>query len=236
MDARDLMMHEGDVITSDHRTRVAAAKRERMRARLMEAALLIFGQADASLAVVDEVIRRADVSRGTFYNYFQNPDELLKAVAFETGAELMQAVAPIVESHDDPAERVAAGVKSWMSLVSQYPHLAGFFRRAGLYILESDRVRADLPRDLVLGMKSGQFSIKELELGFVLVAGTVLAAINTLAVGPPPADFGSKLAERILMSLGVDAGDARRISRLKLGRPELQPGSLIARSSGAIPG
>lgn len=205
-------------------------RRERMRERLLEAALLVFGSEGADAGVIDEVIRQAGVSRGTFYNYFRNSDDLLKAVADEAGTELMAVTTPIVVSRDDPAERIATGVRSWISLVEQFPQLGPFFRRAGLYILANDRVRSDLPRDLVLGMKSGRFTIRELELGFVLVAGTVLAAINTMAVGPAPRNYGKKLAERVLMSLGVQPDEAFSISRGRIAKPSLPPDSLIVRA------
>jgi AcrR family transcriptional regulator len=201
-----------------------------MRSRLLEAALSVFGEPDEVSAVVEEVIRRAEVSRGTFYNYFDNAEALLKTLANQVGTELMTAVAPIVEARDDAAERVSAGVRSWISLIEQYPHLAAFFRRAGLYILTAEQVRTDLPRDLVLGMQSKRFTIEELELGFVLVAGTVLAAINTLAIGQAPGSYGSKLAERILLSLGVELPEARSISRVRIAKSLLPPESLIASS------
>lgn len=197
----------------------------------MEAALTVFGTEGAETGMIDDVIRQAEVSRGTFYNYFKNTDDLIRAVADEAGTELMQAVAPIVEAHADPAERMAAGVRSWISLIEQYPVLANFFRRAGLYILENEQLRADMPRDLIAGMKSGRFSLDELELGFVLVAGTVLAAINTLAMGGSPKDYASKLAERILLSLGVETTEARKISRIRIAPPALPATSLIARSN-----
>ncbi|MCL6740618.1 TetR/AcrR family transcriptional regulator [Sphingomonas sp. RB56-2] len=227
------LVHIAGMASSNHRARVAALRRERMRLRLLEAALSVFGQAADEPGVVDEVISRAKVSRGTFYNYFDNADGLLRAVADAVGTELMQAVAPIVEARDDPAERMGAGVRSWISLVERHPGLAYFFRRAGLYILSNEQVRTDMPRDLVAGMKSRRFTIDELELGFVLVAGTVLAAINTMATGKVPRTYGSKLAERILMSLGVEGSEARAISRARIAAPALSPDSLIVRSIGA---
>lgn len=223
----------GHVLTMDpvnHRVRVAALRRERMHSRLLEAGLSVLGQANDEAAVIDEVIRRADVSRGTFYNYFENADHLLRSIADETGTELMAVTTPIVLSRDDPAERISTGIRSWISLVGQHPHLAPFFRRAGLHILANERVRTDLPRDLILGMKTRRFTISDLELGFVLVAGTVLAAINTMAVGPAPRTYGSKLAERVLMSLGIEGSEARLISRAKITRAKLMQESLIVRS------
>lgn len=225
------MIHKVEMSGIDHRTRVAADRRERMRARLMEAALLVFGSDGADAGVIDDVIRQANVSRGTFYNYFKNSDDLLRAVAMQAGDDLMAAAMILVERQQDPAKRVAVGVRSWISLVQQFPQLAAFFRRAGLYILESKGVRTELPRDLVNGMASGRFSVKELELGFVLVAGTVLAAINTLAIGNIPRTFGGKLAQRILMSLGIDEAEARSITRKRMANPRLSQESLILRAT-----
>lgn len=202
-----------------------------MRERLMVAAVQVFGDPDSEPAVIDHVIRQAGVSRGSFYNYFKNSEELLRTVAVQTGNELMQAVAPVVESREDPVERVSAGVRSWMVLLNDYPHMPPFFRRAGLYLLEENtQIRRDMPRDVMAGMQSGQFTVAEIELGFVLVAGTVLAAINTLALGARPVDYGNKLAQHILMSLGVEAAEAERVSRLPLPEPKLSPIALIVRS------
>jgi AcrR family transcriptional regulator len=201
-----------------------------MRSRLLEAGLSVLGQTKDEAAVIDEVIRRAHVSRGTFYNYFENADHLLRSIADEAGTELMAVTTPIVLSRDDPAERISTGIRLWILLVGQHPHLAPFFRHAGLHVLANDRVRTDLPRDLVLGMQSRRFTIQDLELGFVLVAGTVLAAINTMAVGPAPRTYGSKLAERVLMSLGIEASEAKSISRATIMSPKLPQESLIVRS------
>jgi hypothetical protein len=79
-------------------------------------------------------------------------------------------------------------------------------------------------------MKSKRFTIQDLELGFVLVAGTVLAAINTMAVGQAPRTYGSKLAERVLMSLGIEASEAKSISSATIAKPKLPQESLIVRS------
>ena len=55
----------------DHRVRMAAKRRERTRAKLMEAALLVFGERGAEAIVIDEVTQLAKVARGTLYNYFR---------------------------------------------------------------------------------------------------------------------------------------------------------------------
>jgi AcrR family transcriptional regulator len=202
-----------------------------MRARLLEAAMVVLGQRGVEASVIDDIAALAAVSRGTFYNYFRSNEELLQSLAIETGNEMMRAVAPVVESRPDPAWRVSAGVRGWLTLTGENPHLAAFFRRAGLYILEQDSlVRVDMPRDLALGMGSGRFTIDKLELGFDIVGGTVLSAINTIANGVAPPNHGSAVAQRILMGLGVPAGEAEAIACLDIEKATLSDNSLIIRS------
>src|SRR3546814_4224834 len=61
----------------DFRIRVAADRRERMRARLLDAVLDLYqpGRGGAHL-VIDDVIQTAGVSRGTFYRSEEHTSEL----------------------------------------------------------------------------------------------------------------------------------------------------------------
>lgn len=210
------------------RQRAAADRRSRMRARLMESALVVFGQRGVEASVIDDITAVAGVSRGTFYNYFQSNEDALRSVAIAAANEMMEGVASVVLQFDDGARRTSAGVRSWIRLVAEHPQLAAFFRRAGLYVLEQNtRVRVDMPRDLLLGMQSGQFTIAEIELGFVIVGGTVLAAINSIVLGDAPDNYDQIVSERILMALGVAADDAREIATLPLDRAQLPPDGMI---------
>jgi hypothetical protein len=91
-------------------------------------------------------------------------------------------------------------------------------------------VRVDMPRDLIAGMASGRFTIARLELGFDIVAGTVLSAINTAAVTNPGSDYGCDVAGRVLMALGVEHDEAQSIARLEIEDALLPETSLIVRS------
>lgn len=206
-----------------------------MRARLTVAAMVVFSERGVEASVIDDITTLAGVSRGTFYNYFQSNEEVLRAVAIAMGEELMQIVIPLVEAQDDPAERVATGVRSWLRLIGDNPQLARFFRRAGLYVLEADtQIRRDLPRDLIAGMQAGRFTIDKLELGFVLVSGTVLATINTLVQGPLFPNMEDEVAERILLSLGVDAEESRRIAHMPLARLTFGPDTLTMQAQALV--
>lgn len=197
----------------------------------MAAALQVLGQRGVEASIIDEITTLAATSRGTFYNYFRSNEDLLRCVAIEAGNDMMKAVAPIVESRDDPAWRVAAGVRGWLAIIADNPHLAAFFQRAGLYVLEQNTmVRVDLPRDMIAGLESGRFNFESLELGFDIVAGTVLSAINTVATGNGGERHAAMVAERILMALGVDPVEARAITGEDIARAELPPDAVARRA------
>ena len=71
---------------------MAAERRARMRRKLVESALLVFAEKGVDASVIDDVIAAADVSRGTFYNYFRTNGELLAAAIEELGNELVEHI------------------------------------------------------------------------------------------------------------------------------------------------
>ena len=146
--------------TLDHRTRVAAEKRERMRMRLIESALHVFAHKGADAAVIEDVIAMAEVSRGTFYNYFRTNEELLAAVVKELGNELLAQVETVVIHCKDPAERLATAVRMALHTMQAHPLLAQFVARSGLVMATHNSLALDyLPRDIQDAMDSGRFHL-----------------------------------------------------------------------------
>ena len=108
---------------NDHRTRVGQERRERMRERLIEAATLVFAELGPEAAQIDHVIRQADVSRGTFYNYFRSTDELLHAAQNALSAEMVALVSAASDRSAPPPERLARDIKAFMDLALRHPLL-----------------------------------------------------------------------------------------------------------------
>src|SRR3546814_17148478 len=79
----------------DFRIRVAADRRERMRARLLDAVLDLYqpGRGGPHL-VIEDVIQTAGVFRGTFYKYFESLEDAV----------------------NEPGERMATGTLAAFSL------------------------------------------------------------------------------------------------------------------------
>ena len=62
--------------------RAAAAENRKAltRERLLDAAVKVIGEKGPDASSVEDFVAAADVSRGTFYNYFPTMEDLLRAV------------------------------------------------------------------------------------------------------------------------------------------------------------
>ena len=110
----------------DHRSAVASQRRGKMRARLIEAALLVVAAKGLDAAMIDDVAATAGVSRGSFYNHFFTLQELLLAANRELADELVGFVLAEVADLQDPAEVVAHGTLMFLQLAQaqlQWPVL-----------------------------------------------------------------------------------------------------------------
>jgi AcrR family transcriptional regulator len=216
----------------DHRTRVAAARRARMRARLLDGALALVAERGVAAASIDEIISAARVSRGTFYKYFDAPDTLLRELALELTNDILRAVHPLVLKHDDPAARIATGLRLVVRLAYSRPAVGSFFLRLGWPDIDRRHVLFDfVQRDLAAGIQKGRFTAMPLLLALNIVAGTALGAIHALLCKVSAQDMAEQAAASALRALGIEAEQAARLVALPL--PQFLPrdGSLVARAA-----
>lgn len=218
-------------IAPDHRTRVAAEKRERMHRRLVESAMLVFAEKGVDASVIDDVLVAAEVSRGTFYHYFRTNAELLAATSEAIDNELLTAIEARVGALADPAERIACGIRLYFHTARRYPLLARFLSRAGFDVNSPrNRFYAYLPRHVQEGMQSGQFCAMQAEVALDLIAGTCLLALFRLSAGTSATDYPEQVVAAILRGLGVQATHLARLLAIPLQPLLLPPDALLERS------
>lgn len=216
---------------SDHRTRVAAERRERMRRRLIESAMIVFADKGVGASVIPDVVASAEVSQGSFYNYFRTNDDLLAAVSNELSDEMVQLIEPVVGGIADPAERVATGIRCYLHLARGHRLLARFLAAAGLRLVtHHSAVFRYLPDDLEEGRKRGDFADVPFDVVLDLIAGGGLVALDRMARGRTPKDYPDKVAAAVLRTLGMSVAAAERAASAPL--PKLVPDSdsLLARA------
>jgi AcrR family transcriptional regulator len=216
---------------NDHRPRVAAERRERMRKRLIESAMIVFADKGVGASVIPDVVAAAEVSQGSFYNYFRTNEELLVAVGDELSGEMVLLIEPVVGDIADPAVRVATAVRCYLHLARSHPLLARFLAAAGLRMLvQHDATFRYLPADLEEGQKQGVFADVPLDIVLNLVAGAGIAALDRMARGRTPKAYPDQIVAGMMRMLGLSVADAARVTAGPLPKLTFGADSLLARA------
>jgi AcrR family transcriptional regulator len=207
----------------DHRPRVAAERRERMRLRLLSTAVRIGAQKGPAAITIDDVVVGAEVARGSFYKYFPSTDVLIREVATQIANELIQMAEPVVLGLEDPAERVACGIRLVSRTAIDHPAVAAFIVRLGWPDVRGPDILLDyLRRDLSLGIRQRRFARMPIALALNIVAGSVIGAAHCMLAPDCERDFAEQTAAAALRGLGIDANEAKSISTRRL-RPVEHP-------------
>jgi AcrR family transcriptional regulator len=98
----------------------------RTRAKLLDAAMTVLAEKGYHSARVDDIVKAAEVSHGTFYLYFANKQELLVALAEDCATEMTGVVAGLGEVAPGAAGR--AELRTWLA------DFVATYRRFGVVI------------------------------------------------------------------------------------------------------
>ena len=199
------------------RAQVGEQRRARMRARLLEAAARVIADRGSARATVDDFIREAGVSRGTFYNHFTTREDLLQALWASVGHDPFSGIHDACAKLADPAERLCAVTRLVLAEARAKPTFGW------LIIAMSGDERAlndDLlsyPRpDLLAGMHCGRFRYDDLASVCDLVVGTVRTGLRALLSERRPPHYAEAICKLILLAVGLSLPEAHRISHMPL--------------------
>ena len=201
----------------------ASAQAQRTRARIQEAARRVFGRKGMGVTIND-VVEAAGISRPSFYNYYSDVEQLLESVTEDMVGQLNGQIDASFRAIDDPAARIALGIRQYCRRAHEDPDWANFLLHFGLQhpsIIEV--TRRSLLRDIQLGVQAGRFTVDADQVNgvFGLIVGGTLAAIMMIRRGiDGHVVIGQQTAQAALRALGVRARDAQALSRMPL--PELQ--------------
>lgn len=215
----------------DHRTRVAASRREKTRTRLIESAILVFAEKGVDSPVIDDVIEAAGVARGTFYNYFQSNRELLVAVNEQLANELITLVEQKITNIPDPAERIATGIGLFVEIARQNPLLARFIAQIGFDVAgPNSQIYSYLPGHLQDGIDSGCFMDIPLDVALDFMTGTMLFTMFRSGHDQLRDDHGPAMVATLLRGLGVDPARAKALAAQPLPPMDISAACLMTRS------
>jgi AcrR family transcriptional regulator len=97
------------------------------RARLLEAVGRAVAERGYAGATIDDVVRRAGVSKKTFYDHFSDKEECFLAAYEAASEELLLRVVEARGRHDHWEERTRAGIVAYLRWLAADPALARVF-------------------------------------------------------------------------------------------------------------
>jgi AcrR family transcriptional regulator len=189
-------------------------KREQTRGRLLHAAKHVMAKTGVEGATIAEIAAAAEVSPGTFYNYFQTREEILDAVAASFVDEFRQVMDAIQRAVDDPAERIAIAIRLFLVRVRDDRLWGWFMARyaASLPILRDQTREIIRERIIADGLRRRRFRLPSTRAIGDLIAGTSVTALRSILEGRAPLEIATEVAELVLRGLGVPLRDAHRVA------------------------
>ena len=194
-------------------------RRSETRQSLVRAARAILAESGDTGTSVRTIAERADVGVGSFYNHFTCKPDLFDAAVTDALEEYSRAVDERLCGLDDPAERLAGGVRFSARLAGAHPEIMRILRHSGLgRIYASHGLASGARRDVQQGITSGRFTAADPVVALVALNGSLLALLE-LWFTRPEVDSGQasdSIAEMLLCTLGLTVDEARGIARRPL--------------------
>ncbi|WP_280476648.1 TetR/AcrR family transcriptional regulator [Nocardia farcinica] len=127
-----------------------SVRRKRTRAALIEAAREAFEEVGLNEARVADITRRAEVSYGSFYTYFESKEEIFREVVKQVTGEMFEASAVGDTSGSTPRERLEAANRRYLQAYARNARIMGLIEEVAPYDSYSNELLKGI-RNLFLG-------------------------------------------------------------------------------------
>lgn len=188
--------------------------------RIHQAALRLFAEKGATQLNVSDLAQEAGVARGTIYNNVENMEQLFQQVACQLSKEMHQRVSNSFADVEDPAERLANGIRFFVRRTHEEPHWGAFLSRFALSDASlREMFYSQATADVLKGLSTGRYRFPQSHLVSVisLIASSTLGSMLLVLEGIRTwRDAGSETAELTLRALGLPEEEARRLATLEL--------------------
>lgn len=176
----------------------------------------LFAEKGATRLPVSELAAAAGVARGTLYNHGTGGVALFEEVAEQLVAEMSERMALLFVVVDDPAERMAIGVRHYVRRAHEEPVWGRFVTRFAYGSAPLQRMWSGGPgENLRLGIASGRYTVRRAQMRAALgmIVGGVLSAMAAVLEGELTwRNAGEDTAQLLLVALGVDRREARALA------------------------
>lgn len=169
---------------------------------------------------ISELATEAGMARGTIYAHVPDIDRLFEEVAVQLAGDMTTRVVSGFAEVQDPAQRLAIGVRQYLRRAQEEPLWGRFMSRFGLSLtVMQTAAGSEALSDLRTGIASGRYRISHEQLPTIvaMLNGATLAAMLPVLDGHVTwREAGCDLAELMFVALGLDRGEARQLARCEL--------------------
>jgi AcrR family transcriptional regulator len=186
------------------------------RQALLDATLTLLASRSIDALSVDEIAMRADVAKGTFYNYFHDKDALARELAAHVRALLEDEIARANEGINDPAKRIARAFCCVLRLVLGKPEQADAMMRLFPHATDpAAPLNSGARRDAAAGLAQGRIVAPSEEAAIAYIVGVSTAGVNRALDLPSDRvrEFTEGLGAILLRGLGLKRAEAEGIMR-----------------------
>lgn len=137
------------------------AKGQRTRARILNAALKVFGQSGYYSASIVDITKSAKVAQGTFYLYFPSKLDVFVELFDHLGHEMRRRMRDSAAAWPDRINKERAGLGAVLDFASEHPQLFRVAREAEFVVPERwfawyDRIITPYEKALKDAMRRGE--------------------------------------------------------------------------------
>jgi AcrR family transcriptional regulator len=201
-------------VNLEARAAAAENRKAQTRERLLDAAILVIGEKGFDASSVEDFVAAANVSRGTFYNYFPTMEDLLRAVRRKLTDALMAVLDAHLPSSIPASSRLATRLHSHFALVSHDPAWGWVVMRLDATRLgRTQAMEESFDRMYRDGVATGEFRQADPLAVRSLVFGTSRMVQRDILLGLSNPEHKERVVALLLVTFGLTPEDAERISR-----------------------
>jgi AcrR family transcriptional regulator len=189
---------------------------ERTRAALIAAGRRLFCERPVDAVAIDDIVQAAEVSKGSFYNHFDDREALVRAVTGDVRARVEHAVHRANAEVQDPAHRMARAVCVYLRYALDDPERAGVLVRIySGHVSLSTPLNQGLVEDVSQGIAAGRFQVPTTESAVLLVMGVAQLSLIRIVQEPNPTvavTLAQQMCALLLRGLGVPNPEGEAIA------------------------
>jgi AcrR family transcriptional regulator len=189
----------------------------KVRKALIEACAGLLAEKPVDALTINEIVDRANVAKGSFYNHFADKEALAATVSESIRSEIEAKVAKNNENVTDPAYKIARGMCNFIQLTVADPKRSTILMRGFERLTASDHpLTHTLQEHIQEGVEAGRFQPRCDDVAMTHVIGCVYFTGIRILEQALTVDQAIELCVKVITLLfcgfGLEEAEARRIA------------------------